>query len=567
VNALAEQAAQVDPITAEVFRYALTAIPGQIDANIMRTAYSPLIYEYKDYAVGIVDHRGRLLSQSQGALPIFVANALGVAVGDGLAMYGAQGFAPGDVLLTNHAGTLGQHLNNVAMYAPIFVGEDNSELFGFMAIVAHWMDVGGSGQGGPLATDIFQEGVQYRGLKIWRGGVPDPAVYRTIESNTRFPRELLGDLEAQLAGCVRGAALAKGVVEKYGLATARASITLMWDAAEAASRAAIRLIPDGEYRSESWLDDDGTGKPFKVAATVKISGDAMEIDLSDCADEVSGPFNSGREGGAVAAARIAFKYLVDPHEPANEGAFRPLKVTIRDGTFMSAGPTAPMNYYSLPLPTVVDTIQKALAAALPQRVAAGHHGAFGVHIFVGKDPDTGELFQNLDTALGGWGATADRDGGGPFKSMVHGDTLDVPVEAQEVLYPLTIEAYELREDSGGAGRFRGGAGVKKVFRARAPCRVAVAQDRRRTPPWGLFGGLAGASPETLLVRSGQAPLRVNNEVVALNAGDRLEVYSGGGGGFGNPAERDPKALELDLKAGYVSQQAARELYGRQGDEH
>ena len=333
----------VNPITAEIIRHALLSIPNQIDVNITRTAYSPLVYEYKDYAVGIVDPEGRLISQSSGGIPLFVANALGTAVNDGVLIHGRDGIEPGDVIFSNHAGTLGQHLNNVVMYTPVFIG---AELVAFMCVLVHWIDVGGMvvGSCAPVGpTEIFQEGIQYRSVKLWSRGKPMKDVYRIIENNTRFPRMLLGDIESQLAGCLMGRDLIAGVVEKYGLATTRGAVEIMWKRSEAAARAAIRKIPDGVYRASSFLDNDGVEleKKMVLDVVVRVEGDEMTVDFSGICDQVKGPINSGREGGAVTAARIAFKYIAAPDEPGNDGSFRPLHVVIPDGKFLSASGTAP----------------------------------------------------------------------------------------------------------------------------------------------------------------------------------------------------------------------------------
>ncbi len=558
--------AAIDPITAEIIRHALGAIPGRVDANIVRTAYSPLVYEYKDYAVGIVDHQGRLVSQSLGALPIFIANALGVAVRDGLDIYGPDGFEPGDVVISNHAGTLGQHLNNVVMYTPVFIG---TELFGFVAIVMHWLDVGGAfvGSISPDATEIFQEGVQFRSLKLFRGGELDLGLRKTIEANSRFPRELWGDVAAQIAGCRKGSELTAAVVAKYGLETCRKAVDWIWDRSERAARAVILAIPDGVYAADAELDDDGIDleRRIPIGVDITVLGDQMTIDLSRTSDAVRGSINAGREGGAVAAARIAFKYLVQPNEPANEGTFRPLHVAIPDGKLLSAGPTAAMGSYNAALPITVDSILRALGPAIPDKVAAGHHGTFSAHLFIGRQPGSGELYQCLETGLGGWGATRAHDGIGPFKTMVHGDTLDVPVEAQEALYPLRIESYAFRPDSGGPGRLRGGLGLTKRYVVEEACQVIVIQDREYCPPWGLEGGLAGDPPSTVIISADGTETRARKGVFQLKAGDRLEVRSGGGGGHGDPLTRAPEAVRADLRKGLVSPGQARDSYGFERD--
>jgi N-methylhydantoinase B len=552
-----------DPITLEIIRHAVLAIPNHIDVNITRTAYSPLIYEYKDYAVGIVDAGGALIAQSEGGIPLFIANALGVAVRDGLHVHGVNNIHPGDVLITNHAGTMGQHLNNVVMYTPIF---SDSQLFGFMAVLVHWTDVGGNVVGSFVShsnTSIFQEGVQFRSIKLMREGVPDPAIYRTIEANTRFPREVLGDMEAQLNGCLRGREMMAAVIERYGVSAVRLMVTRLWDRSEAAARAIVRSIPDGVYAARSELDDDGIslGQTVPIEAVIRVDGETMEIDLSGCSDQMLGPINSGREGGAIAAARIAFKYLMSSNEPANEGLFRPLNISIREGTFLSATGHAALGSYSSPLASVIDTILKALVPAIPEKLAAGHHSNFGVHLFHGDNPGTGELYQHVETAHGGWGASKGFDGPGPYKTMAHGDTLDVPAEAIEALYPLRVEQAALIPDSGGAGMFRGGLAVKRTICALAPCELRVLIDRTKCPPWGILGGQQAGAPSTIVARQNGERETVFKTAVKLSPGDRVHMASSGGGGYGDPHHRARDAVALDLKLGKVSDAAARDIYG------
>jgi N-methylhydantoinase B len=553
----------MDPITAEIIRYGLMSVPEQIDVNITRTAYSPLIYEYKDYAIGIVDPEGRLIVQSQGGIPLFVANALGVAVRDGHAVHGMEGIEDGDVIISNHAATLGQHLNNVVMYTPIHVG---AERLGYMAVLVHWVDVGGKSVGSFIAhdnTEIFQEGTQYRSVKLLARGKPQADIYRMIEINTRFPQAVLGDLAAQLAGCLRGRDMVAELVEKYGLADVRTAIELMWQRSEAAARAAIRALPDGVYKATSFLDNDGIELDKKIAidVVVRIEGDEMFIDLSGVSDQTLGPINSGREGGAVTASRIAFKYLVAPNEPANEGIFRPVHVIIPDGKFLSATGNAALGSYSSPLATVIDTIMKAMMTAAPGHIAAGHHGNFGVHLIYGRDPITRELYQHIETAHGGWGASLGHDGPGPYKTMAHGDTLDVPAEVQEALYPLRVVRVLFRPDSGGAGKSRGGLGVEKEIEVLAACTIRVLIDRVGCPPWGVLGGGDGAPPVTYIEKPGETPESIQKAVRELKPGDRIRIMTSGGGGYGDALERDPARVAEDVRLGYVTAKAARDIYG------
>ena len=305
----------LDPITAEVIMHGLSAIPNLVDKNIARTAYSFLISEYKDYAVGIVDPDGKLITQSRGGLPIFVANALSAAVADGLEIYGPSRLQHGDVVISNHAGSMGQHLNNVVMYTPIRIGDTDADLVGFFAVVMHWMDVGGITIGScqsPFTTDIFQEGIQFRTVKLLSRGDRVEEMFRMVAENTRFPKLVLGDLEAQISGCIAGRDMVAELVQTWGAVNIRAAVEQFWSRAEAATRAVIATIPDGEYRAASFLDDDGIerGKPVDIAVKVVIRGDEAIIDLSGVAAQLKGPLNSGYQGGAVAASRMAAEICV-----------------------------------------------------------------------------------------------------------------------------------------------------------------------------------------------------------------------------------------------------------------
>jgi N-methylhydantoinase B len=549
----------VDPITLEVIRHGIISINDQIDANITRTAFSPYIYEYKDYAVGMTDADGRLIAQCNGGMPVFVADAVGAAVRDGLQVYGHARFHPGDVVLCNHAAVQGQHLNNTVMYTPIFAGD--GALIGFFAINCHWIDIGGD-VATYRATDIFSEGVQYRSIKLWSRGEPIEEVYRIIECNTRFPTELLGDIEAQLGGCLLGRDLTARLAEKFGLDTYRAALEVILDQCEAASRKRIAAIPDGVYEAESFLDNDGMREqtiPIKVR--VIIDGDEMTVDYSEMPAQVEGRINSGRHGGGVTTARVAFMYLIARGEPANEGTFRPLKLVLPDGKLVSARPTAPMGHYGFPFPTIVDTLIKALEDALPDSVTGAHFGTYSsVRIYGTREG--GSPFDCYDSAHGGWGACAVHDGAGPFRTMAHGDSRIIPMELQESIYPFRYEELSLRDDSGGPGRWRGGLGFRKRYRVLAPCTLWVNFDRIGCPPWGVHGGMAGKSGQVLVTRTGtdEPEVYYKADAVPLQPGDAVCVEAGGGGGYGPPTERPVADVAQDVGRGYVSPESARRDY-------
>jgi N-methylhydantoinase B len=552
----------IDPITLEVIHRGLVSITNQIDANIKRTAFSPYIYEYNDFAVGLVDAGGQLVAQCTGGMPPFVADSVGTAVRDGLKVYGRERLHHGDVVVCNHAAVQGQHLNNTVMYTPIRVGADSHDdgrLIGFFAINVHWIEIGGSV---PRSSDIFMEGLQLRSIKLLSKGEPIEEVYRIIENNSRQPTELMGDIAAQLAGCLLGRDLTIELAGKYGVTSFLRAVDDILDRSEAAARAFIRSMPDGIYSTESFLDNDRSGEePLPIRVEVIVKGDELTVDYTDIAGQAQGPINSGYFGGGLTTARVAFKYLLGADEMANEGTFRPLKLILPAGKILSAEPTAPMGNYSTPFPTVIDTVIRALAQALPERVPGSHFGTHSGVRFYGTRPD-GSYFGTHDSGHGGWGASATHDGSGPFRTMAHGDTRIIPLELQEASLPIRIEEFALREDSGGAGTFRGGLGYRKVYRILAPCMLQTNLDRTKFPPLGVHdGGPAEPGRFTLIDAATGGRRSIDKEKgLCLKPGDLVCVETGGGGGYGPPSRRALAAIQRDLDAGYVSAGCAERDY-------
>jgi N-methylhydantoinase B len=553
-------AAVIDPITLEVIRHRLVSITNLIDANIKRTAFSPYIYEYNDFAVGLTGPQGQLVAQCTGGMPPFVADSVGMAVRDGLSIYGRERLHHGDVVVCNHAAVQGQHLNNTVMYTPIYAGDERACLIGFFAINVHWIEIGGIQT---ASTDIFMEGLQLRSIKLWSKGEPIEEVYRIIENNTRMPAELMGDIAAQLAGCLLGRDLTAELADKYGVATFQHAVALILDQSEAAARAFIAAMPDGVYTTETYLDNDRFGDtPVPIKVKVIVAGDELTVDYSELAPQAKGPINSGYYGGGQTTARVAFKYLLGAAEMANEGTFRPIKLILPAGKLLSADPTAPMFMYPTPFPTVIDAVIKALENALPARVPGGHFGTHSGVRFYGRRPN-GSFFDSHDSGHGGWGACATHDGAGPFRTMAHGDTRIIPLELQEAMLPFRIEEFALREDSAGAGTFRGGLGFRKTYRILAPCNLGTNLDRTRCPPWGVQGGKE-AKPGRFTIRKAgpDRPQSIDKEnAYPLSAGDLVCVETGGGGGYGSPSGRPLQLIQRDLDAGYVSAAAAVRDYG------
>lgn len=531
----------------------------EIETNITRTAYSPIVYEVRDFCVAILDKHGRMICQGRGGIPAFLAD-LGYPVGDGLATYGPDGFEPGDLIITNHAGTCGQHLNNIVSYSPLIW---NGELLGFMVLRVHWVDVGGRFPGGWVSdtTDIFQEGFQVRTVKLIKRGEFDQEILRILRHNMRYPEQSFGDMRSQIAGCRLGERRFLDLVERYGKETVLEAIQVIWDQSEATTRQAIAGIPDGEYSAESFLDDDGVndGQAVRVKAVVRVSGTDLEVDLSECSDQVRGPINSGY--GGLVAARIALMYLVPGDRAPDEGTFRPLRVTIPPGKFVSAQEPAAMAQWSAPLPTVIDTILRALGQAVTGLPGA-HHGEVGGYAFYGRDREDRHSFYHIDTMSGGWGGHAGGDGVSALKSMVHGDTYTTSIEVEETGTPLEILRFALRPDSGGAGRHRGGLGTERHYVIPGGGALNVGLLRTRCAPWGNAGGLPGA-PSRVLVRAPGGEWQEVNRVTGypLAPASEVLVLSGGGGGFGDPFDRPVEEVAADVRAGYVTPESARQAYG------
>lgn len=554
---------ELDPIELQIIRQRLVAIPNLIEKNIERTAFSLLVQEYKDYAVGFVDVQGQLVTQSRYSLPAFVGNALGLGVRAGLDVFGPDNMKDGDVFMIGDAEVLGGHLNDVVMFTPVWVG---GALLGFFAVIVHWIDIGGATAGSclaPTATEIAQEGLQYPVMRLVQQGQRIDDIFRLIAKNTRFPTLLMGDVEAQLGGCVMGRDLIRDIAAQHGLPKVRAAMdAIRKDASDAMARA-IRNVPPGAYTASSFFDDDGVALdvPIKVAVKVIADGDTITVDFTGVSEQGPGPFNAGREGGAVATARMAMKFLFSSSTPVNEGEFERIRVEIPDGTFLSASPTVAHGSGPNTHATVVDTILRAFHQALPDVIPAGHHGIFGTHSITGVNATTGERFLCMDAMSGGWGAFSNGDGVGPYRSAVHGDVRDVPVEIQEASYPYRIEAKRLRENSGGAGRFRGGLGVEKVYRFLQSLTLMNKIDRTKCPPWGLAGGHPGAPASGRVIRANGECQELRKGLMTVAEGDVVIISSGGGGGHGAPSDRERHRVLADLEEGYITGDTALSEYG------
>jgi N-methylhydantoinase B len=551
---------KADPILTEIVRNGVMAVTGDMKTNLMRTAYNLIIYEALDFTVGLFTPKGETVSIGLG-LPMFT-RGMAETVKASVAHFGVENLVEGDILITNDAYITGSHLNHVTLTQPVF---HEKRLVGFSCCMAHWLNIGGVLNGN--TTDIYSEGLQIPILKLQSAGVINQDLVDIIMMNVRIPERARGDLRAQMTAVRTGERGYLDLVRRYGREEVLSSIEEILDQSERAARAHTRTIPDGVYQAESFMDDDGIdiGKPVPVRVKVTVKGDEMTVDLSDCAPQVRGFYNSGPSTG-VACAQVAFKCLTSPGDyPINEGSFRALKVIAPPGKFVSAVRPAPMRQWMCYPMTVVDTIFKALAPAIPDRTIAGHHACLILCQVTGIDRRDGRFFiGSVGHTGGGWGAKATEDGMCVTVAMNDGDTHTSPVEMIESKYPLMMDYYRLVPDSGGAGRYRGGLGGERRVVARNDVTMSTNIDRAICAPWGLMGGLDGFPNRVALKLNGKLNDSLPNAKVPqqlLKKGDEVMVRGGGGGGFGPPHERPAEKVQDDVRQGYVTVKAARELYG------
>lgn len=525
----------IDPVRTEIIRCALLQAAEDMNTTLIRSAYTPTIYEAKDCAVAILDRNHDVLGQSSG-LPIFLGN-LEECTRHTELRFGADIWQPGDVWVLNDAYVAGAHLNDVTVYAPIFEREDGGELLGFAASRAHWIDLGSKDPGGSMdSTSIHQEGLRLGATRIVAGGMPVQPVIDLIADNSRFPEPLVGDLRAQVA-CVRtGADRTREVFARWGVEAVHAARDAYFAQTTALEASALSNLPDGEYTAEGLLDNDGIDLdvPVRIAVRVVVAEGRIRIDLTESADQTLGPVNCGA-AQAVAACRVAYKALLSPDVPLNGGSFRHLDVDVRLGSVLGAVEPAAVQYYYSHLGLLIDLVTKALAEAMPEAVAAASYGDSLIVQMMGTDPRTGREFLSQEATVGGWGAWSEGDGESALINNVNGSLRDMPVEVLETLFPVRVERYEVRRGSGGAGAHRGGDGVVREYVFEADQDLSLWWERSKTPAWGLFGGEAGAKPRVTLNpgRPDELALLKAN-AMRVRRGDVLRCESGGGGGYGAP---------------------------------
>jgi N-methylhydantoinase B len=551
--------AKPDPITVEIIRNAFVSIAEDMNAALFRSAYSPVIYEGRDCAVALLDENGDVLAQSVG-VPLFLGN-LEVCVKLTAQIHGWDVFQPGDIFYMNDSYMQGTHLNDATIFAPIYW---QGKRVGFSASRAHWLDVGGKDPSQTTdSQEIYQEGVRWPPTRIYQNGEPRQDIMDVLKCNSRFGYALIGDLNAQVAAMRTGEARYRSILNRFGYETVLAARDEIFRQSEQLEREAVAALPDGTYTASGFLDDDGRGNgPVPIKVRVDIAGERIAVDLEGSSPMAHGPINAGF-AQTISACRMAFKMLIHPERPVDGGTFKTFTVKAPEGSLFKAQEPAPCQWYFTPQGLLIDLFIKALAPAMPDQVAAAHYGDSMVIWFDGTDPRKGNTrFLALEANSGGWGAFSTGDGQDALINVVNGPFKDLPVEVYENTYPLMIREYGIRPDTGGPGRFRGGCGVYRKYEMEAPMSLFAWFERSVTPAWGLFGGNDAIGPDVVvnpgcpderhMLKINGLPMKVRNVV---------RFYTGGGGGYGNPWERDPHLVREDVIDGYVTRQGAERDYG------
>lgn len=551
-----------DPVTLSVVRGALEQITDEMDLHLIRAAMSPIISETNDCAHGLYDaETGETIAQGSYGLPLFLAS-MQWTVQRVMAVARAQGgFSDGDLWIVNDPYISGTHLNDVVLVKPVYV---DGQLFALFANTGHWMDMGGSVPGGwaPSATEIHQEGIVIPPLQLCEAGRFNNGVLSLIKANVRLPRQLEGDLAAMMNVFTVGARGLQNLIDRYGVDVLRSCIAEILDRSERQMRSYIAEIPDGTYRFEDWFDNDGVDDvPLKVALTIKVTGDSLLLDFAETAERARGPMNIS-DSTTMSMCLVAIKHVF-PDVPINGGAFRPIAFDIPCPSILAAQYPSPVGGTTDVTQRVVDVVFGALAQAIPDRVPAAPFGTTGVLTITGNRPENGGYFVAVYPYPGGYGASRESDGlvnGTPPSSMAR----FMSVEMSEHRYPVRFEYLAIREGSGGAGEHRGGCGTAYGIEALADCTVSILGDRLDYSPFGIEGGGPASANDVRLVIDGKEvvpPFRSKAEKVKLHAGDKVRLASPGGGGYGDPARRDPAAVEDDLNNGFISEEQAVAVYG------
>lgn len=543
-----------DAFTHDIIQNGLQAVADEMFAVQRKTSMSAVIYEVLDLGTGICDASGQIAASGAG-IPAFVG-VLDKAVIEIVKKHPIDSLKPGDVFASNDPYFGGvSHLNDMVIAMPVFV---DGRLIAWTANIAHYNDVGGNvpGSMSTEATEIFQEGVRIPAVKLIAGGERNQAVFDILETNTRLPDFLRGDLWAGIAGVRIGERRIAEIARKYGVDVFVDAMEAFMNLGERRARAALARIPKGHFTFE---EEQDSGAIYKVA--IEITDDAFIVDVCDNPEQ-AGSSNSSREGTEI-AVQLAFKAITDTEAPGNAGFFRPLQVRTKPGTVFHVKAPGALGYYAEVEIRLFDLILRCLAREFPDLVPAGNFASICGTNIGGKHAETGEHYTVVEPQLGGWGAQQGRDGNNAIFSGFHGETFNCPAEVAEARYGLGVEELSLNVAQAGEGQWRGGKGLSVRYRVRADDNfLSLGYTRSRIPPWGINGGKDGSPNFVEVERKGKPTERYAfGTNIPLSKGDVVHVVTGTGGGCGDPMMRDPEAIRQDIRDEYITADEAREFYG------
>jgi len=563
-------ATKVDAVTLEVMRNGFVQICNEVTITLLKTAHSVIFNEGKDLSSGVFDRNARLIAQDMQGCPVHIA-AMPYSVKAGIAQYGFENMEPGDVFLVNDSYTGGTHLPDVTVFAPVFW---EGELVGFVGNRGHHNDVGGMAPGSMPgdATEMYQEGLILPAVKIFEAGKKNRDVWNIILKNVRLPETTQGDIAAQTAGVQTGIRRFHSMLERYGRDLVLAGIEEILAYSERHMRSEIARIPDGVYSFTDYMDTDGaTGRPVKIVVTARKSGSEIEFDFTGSDAQVPGAVNCVFTV-TTSSVYIGMLMITDPNIHPSEGAFAPVKVTAPLGTCVNPIPPAStVSGLTETCNRLIDMVFGALAPGIPDRVAAGELGTCNVYTLGGQRAAggyggaeaKGENWVAILNPKGGWGGMAYKDGWSCIQDPLSNCRLQ-PVEALENVFPFKVRRLELRTGPEGAGKHRGGFGLRRDIEVLNDCVLSTCIDRSLIPPFGLFGGGDGAPNLIYLMRKGSDTWESVNPRLSnlpLKAGDTVRIETAIGGGFGDPLERDPKLVAADVFDGYLTREDAEAVYG------
>ena len=551
-----------DPVFLAVLRGRLEQIADEMDATLYRSAFNPIIAEARDACHGLYDaETGDTLVQGTKGLPIFVG-AMAFAVRAVIEKVRREGgLEPGDTFLFNDPYDGGTHLNDFRLVRPIF---RQGKVFCWMASVGHWLDIGGNVPGGfnARATESFQEGVRFPPVKLIRAGEMNRDLLDVLAANSRVPHSNFGDLNGQLNALDLGERRLNALLDETGEARVAEAFARFSEAAEALMRAAIARLPDGTYRFEDYLDNDGlSDAPLTIALDLTIEGETMVLDFSRSSPPCAGPLNIAYATSA-ACCYVALKHIF-PEVPANAGCLRPIRFVLPETTLLGVKAPKPVGGYTETILRVIGVVVGAIGQADPSRATGGPFGTITALSIAGEKPGGGR-FVMFSFFGGGLGGNPEGDGLNHANNPISTATMP-PAEILEAAYPVLFRQWALRPDSGGAGHHRGGLGAVYEIEARVPAEAFLLGERGKFAPFGVAGGSSGALNRFVWQDQAgdeQVPALVSKGTdMRLAIGRSVRLETPGGGGYGNPLARDPARVAADVRLGYVTTDAAAREYG------